>query len=139
MDDMKGLHGRISPVFIFLDPTQKSHFQQLCLFPDVSTKANDAVSYLKVTDANGNNGEGLIMGKAKLTPCPEQTILRLEPCAAVLAVELADLISAELYLTLDAKTFHTDSKVVLRYIYNQTRSFYVYVCNRVLQIRRLKV
>lgn len=33
--------------------------------------------------------------------------------------------------------FYTDSGVVLGYIYNQTRQFYVYVCNRVQQIRRI--
>ncbi len=76
------------------------------------------------------------MGKAKLAPRPEHTVPRLELCAAVLAVELADLISAELDLQLDAITYYSDSKVVLGYICNETRRFYVYVSNRVQRIRR---
>lgn len=65
--------------------------RELCIFCDALTKAIAAVAYLKVTDAVGNCEIGFVMGKAKLTPRPEQTIPRLELCAAVLAVELADL------------------------------------------------
>ncbi|RXN14933.1 hypothetical protein ROHU_008863 [Labeo rohita] len=110
--------------------------RELCVFSDASTKAIAAVTYLKVTDAAGNNHIGFVMGKAKLAPRPEHTVPRLELCAAVLAVELADLISAELDLQLDAITYYSDSKVVLGYICNETRRFYVYVSNRVQRIRR---
>lgn len=54
----------------------------------------------------------------------------------MLAVELADLVSAELDLQLDAVTYYSDSKVVLGYINNETRRFYVYVSSRVLRIQR---
>lgn len=54
----------------------------------------------------------------------------------MLAVELGDLISAELDLQLDAVTYYSDSKVVLGYICNETRHFYVYVSNRVQRIQR---
>ncbi|XP_017275504.2 uncharacterized protein LOC108249317 [Kryptolebias marmoratus] len=110
--------------------------RELCVFSDASTKAIAAVAYLRVTDAEGNCQVGFIMGKAKLAPRPDQTIPRLELSAAVLAVELADLIADELDLKLDCTIFHTDSKVVLGYIYNETRRFYVYVSNRVTRIRR---
>lgn len=72
------------------------------------------------------------MGKAKLSP--EQTVPRLELCAAVLAVELAEFITSEIDIPLDDTTYFTDSKVVLGYICNETRRFYVYVSNRVLRI-----
>lgn len=74
------------------------------------------------------------MGKAKLSP--EQTVPRLELCAAVLAVELAEFITSEIDIPLYGITYFTDSKVVLGYIYNETRRFYVYVSNRVLRIRK---
>nr|XP_024655484.1 uncharacterized protein LOC101465727 [Maylandia zebra] len=110
--------------------------KELCVFSDASTKAIAAVAYLKVTDAEGHSQVGFVMGKAKLAPRPDQTIPRLELSAAVLAVELADLISDELDCKLDHTTFYTDSKVVLGYIYNESRRFYVYVSNRVTRIRR---
>ncbi len=74
------------------------------------------------------------MGKVKLAPLPEHTIPRLERCTAVLAVELADLISSEIDMDFDTITFYIDSKLVLGYIHNQTRRFYVN--SRVLRIRR---
>lgn len=107
--------------------------RELCVFCDVSVKAIGAVCYLKVTDSNGNNQIGFVMGKAKLAPRPEHTVPRLE---LAVAVELADLVSAELDLQLDAVTYYSDSKVVLGYICNETRRFHVYVTNRVLRIRR---
>ncbi|XP_076862530.1 uncharacterized protein LOC143514793 [Brachyhypopomus gauderio] len=110
--------------------------KELCVFCDASTKAIAAVAYLKVTDSERNNQVGFVMGKAKLAPRPEHTIPRLELCAAVLAIELADLVSTELNFQLDAVSYYTDSKVVLGYIHNETRRFYVYVSNRVLRIRR---
>lgn len=76
------------------------------------------------------------MGKAKLAPQSDPTIPRLELCAAVLAAEMADFIQEELDLKLDAVKFFTDSKVVLGYISNDTRRFYVYVHNRVQRIRQ---
>lgn len=73
---------------------------------------------------------GLVMGKSKLAPQSEPTIPRLELCAAVLAAEMADLIHDELDLRLDSTKFYTDSKVVLGYIYNKSKRFYVYIHNR---------
>lgn len=52
----------------------------------------------------------------------------------MLAVEVAELIVAEMDISFDNIEYYTDSKVVLGYIYNQTRRFYVYVHNRVQRI-----
>ncbi len=106
------------------------------MFSDASTKAIAAVAYLKLSYGERDNRVSFVMGKVKLAPFLELTIPRLELCAAVLAVELSDLISSEIDMDLDTITFYTDSKVVLGYIHNQTRRFYVYVNNRVLRIRR---
>lgn len=95
-----------------------------------------AVAYLTVIDERGNSHTGFVMGKAKLAPRPEHTVPRLELCAAALAVELADVVSSELDIPIDSMTFYTDSKVVLGYIYNKTRRFYVYVSNWIIRIHR---
>lgn len=76
------------------------------------------------------------MGKAKLTPPDEPTIPRLELCAAVLAVEISDLILYEMDFKPDSVKFFCDSKVVLGYIHNESMRFYVYVHNRVQRIRQ---
>ncbi len=56
---------------------------------------------------------GFVLGKARLAPRPEQTIPRLEWCAAVMAVDMAELITFQIDIVCDAVTFYTDSKVVL--------------------------
>ncbi|XP_063762763.1 uncharacterized protein LOC134880024 [Eleginops maclovinus] len=110
--------------------------KELCVFCDASTIAIAAVAYVRTTDASSNVEVGFMFGKAKLAPRPETTIPRLELCAAVLAVEIADVIVDEMDTIFDAVTFYSDSKVVLGYIHNESRRFYVYVSNRVQRIRR---
>lgn len=106
------------------------------VFSDASTMAIAAGAYLKVVDRLGTCHISFILGKAKLAPLAAHTIPRLELGAAVLAVELSEFIANEIGITLHAFEFYTDSKVVLGYIHNQKRRFYVYVSNRVQWIRK---
>lgn len=74
------------------------------------------------------------MGKAKLAPQSKPAVPCLELCAAVFAVEVAELVLEKIDLKPDTIKFYCDSKVVLRYIYKDTKHFYVYVHNRVQHI-----
>ncbi len=114
----------------------EANHKEICVFSDASTKAIGAVAYLRAVDGDGQISIGFILGKAKLTPKNQPTIPRLELCAAVLAVEVAELIVQEIDFKPDAITFYCDSKIVLGYIYNETKCFYVYVHNRVQRIRQ---
>ncbi|KAK3739372.1 hypothetical protein QZH41_004769 [Actinostola sp. cb2023] len=109
---------------------------ELHTFCDASEMAIGAVSYLKVIEPDGKVQVAFVLGKAKLTPAHATTIPRLELCAAVMGVELAELIADELQVRLDSMTYYSDSKVVLGYITNDSRRFYTYVSNRVERIRR---
>ena len=115
-------------------PTTNAKIRELCVFADASVKAVAAVAYLKVTDDDGHAEVGFVFGKAKLAPQPDLSIPRLELCAAVLAVEMADMIVEEMDLKFDSIKYYTDSRVVLGYIHNRSRRFYVYVNNRVQRI-----
>nr|XP_055053838.1 uncharacterized protein LOC129438965 [Misgurnus anguillicaudatus] len=119
-------------------PSSISHSvkKEIHVFSDASVKTISAVAYLKVTDHDGMSHVGFVMGKAKLAPQTVLTVPRLELCAAVLAVEIAEKIIQELGIKPDTLLFYTDSKVVLGYICNETRRFYVYVSNRVQRIRK---
>ncbi len=128
-------HLKIPRPYTSVSPTEAQH-KELCVFSDASEKAIAAVAYLKISDAEGNCHTGFVLGKARLAPCPEQTIPRLELCAVVMAVDMAELITFQIDIECDAVTFYTDSKVVLGYIYNEKRRFYVYVSNRIQRIRR---
>lgn len=113
--------------------TTNAQKRELCVFADASVKAIASVAYIKVSTSESTE-VGFMFGKTKLAPQSGLTIPRLELCAAVLAVEVAELIVAEMDISFDNIEYYTDSKVVLGYIYNQTRRFYVYVHNRVQRI-----
>ena len=96
-------------------PISQAHSTELLVFSDASTMAIAAVAYVKL----GYGTEqrlGFIMGKTKLAPKHGHTIPRLELCAAVLAVELYDLITREIDIKFDNVSFFTDSRVVIGYI-----------------------
>lgn len=135
-DSLQGLnHLNISRTYSTCSLT-RAKATELCVFSDASVKAIAAVAYLKVETDEGHTEVSFVLGKAKLAPLAELTIPRLELCAAVLATEIADQIREEIGLMLDRITFFTDSKVVLGYITNESRRFYVYVNNRVQRIRQ---
>ncbi|CAB4037161.1 tubulin polyglutamylase TTLL1, partial [Paramuricea clavata] len=80
----------------------------------------------------------LVFAKGKLAPKQATTIPRLELCAAVLATQAVERTIKELKsLTIDEVVFYTDSKVILGYIQNESRRFYVYVDNRIQIIRKV--
>ncbi|XP_039870639.1 uncharacterized protein LOC120723317 [Simochromis diagramma] len=110
--------------------------KELCIFSDASTMAIGAVAYLRALDGEGQWHTGFIMGKSKVAPRPAHTVPRLELCAAVLAVEMYELIRDEIDIEVDTVRFFTDSKIVLGYIHNNTKRFYTYVANRVIRIRK---
>lgn len=108
------------------------------MFADASEKAIAAVSYIRTVHDEGSH-LGFVLGKAKVAPLHGHTIPKLELCAAVLAVEIAGLVTDNLDEDFNVVKFYTDSKVTLGYIHNQSRRFYVYVENRVDRIRKLTV
>ncbi|KAL0186268.1 hypothetical protein M9458_017938, partial [Cirrhinus mrigala] len=134
LQDLKGLEIPRSCVKSTLSTALR---KELHVFSDASVRAIAAVAYLRVISEEGVCHTGFILGKVKLAPQDAHTIPRLELGAAVLAAELAETIIDELDFSLDAVEFYTDSRVVLGYIYNQTRRFYVYVANRVQCIRKV--
>ena len=107
------------------------------MFSDTSEVAIAAVVYLKAVDASDQIQAGFVCGKSKVAPVHGHTIPRLELCAAQLAVELAEIATDELDMTAEDVRYYTDSKVVLGYLHNQQRRFYLYVSNRVARILRL--
>ena len=110
--------------------------KEVHVYTDASEDAIAAVAYLRAVDHNEESHQGFILGKAKVAPKNGVTIPRLELCAAVLGIEIAEVIRDQLDIPSSDFRFHTDSKVVLGYIYNRTRRFYTYVSNRVQRIRK---
>lgn len=89
---------------------------ELCVFADASTMAIVAVAYLRALDFHGKWHVGFVMGKSKLALYPMHTVPHLELCAAVLAVELAEVIQSEMDIELQAVRFFTDSRIITKVI-----------------------
>ena len=119
-----------------LDDSSKIELHVYC---DASELAIAAVAYLRTFDHSNAPSISFVMGKAKVAPKHGHTIPRLELCAAVLGVELSELVIEELDVELNKVFFYTDSKIVMGYIHNQVRRFHVYVANRVARIRKSTV
>jgi hypothetical protein len=103
-------------------------------FADASVKGYGECSYLRVVDSNNNVHSSLVMAKSRVAPLRSVTIPRLELQAAVLAVRMARFLQNELKIESIGHYFWTDSKVVLGYIYNESKRFHTFVANRVQQI-----
>jgi hypothetical protein len=109
--------------------------REIHIFSDASKEAIAAVAYIKVFQEDSKYDVGFVLGKAKVAPNHGHTIPRLELCAAVMAVNLAETINEQMDVERDSFHFYTDSKIVLGYISNDNRRFHVYVANRVGRIR----
>ena len=117
-------------------PLAQATSTELHIFCDASVRGIAAVCYLRSTQPDGQVHVTFVFGKAKLAPPHATTIPRLELCAAVLAVEIVELVVQERTIKPCSITYYSDSKVVLSYIANETRRFYTYVANRVERIRK---
>lgn len=86
---------------------------QLHHFCDASQRAYGMVSYLRIEN-EGSIQCSFVFGKAKLAPLEQQTIPRLELCAAVLAEQADRYLRSELDMQLLDSVFWTDSTLVLQ-------------------------
>ena len=113
-----------------------AHTIEIHIYADASELAISAVAYIVLESQDGQISTSFILGKSKLAPLSGHTVPRLELCAAVLAVEIKEIIQEQLDVEVSKWVFHTDSRVVLGYINNEKRRFYKYVSNRIEKIRR---
>ena len=103
-------------------------------FSDACEAGYEAVSYIRMINNKGEVHCAFVIGKSRLTPLKYVTIQRLELSAATVAVKLDQTIRKELEYKITQSFFWTDSKAVLRYIYNENRRFQTFVANRLTVI-----
>ena len=104
-------------------------------FSDASSKGYGECSYLRLVSKTGQVHCSLLMAKSRVSPLKAISIPRLELTAATVSVKVSSLLQKELEYPLVTNVYWTDSDLVLRYIYNESRRFHVYVANRVQYIR----
>jgi len=136
LESLESLADIVIPRCIVPDGFQDA-YMELHHFSDASCTAYGCCSYLRCVNKSGQVCTSLVYGKGRVAPIKGLSIPRLELQAAVVAVRVDSMLREQLKLDLGPSIFWVDSKVVLGYIYNETRRFHVYVANRVSEIHRL--
>ncbi len=90
-------------------------------FADASVTGYGECTYLRAINKSNKVHCCLVMGKSRVSPTKVTTIPRLELTAAVVAVQISDMLRNELEIQDLKEFFWTDSTVVLGYINNDAR------------------
>ncbi|XP_070851548.1 uncharacterized protein [Drosophila suzukii] len=103
-------------------------------FSDASTKAYAAVVYSRVTNEDGSISVSLVAAKTRVAPLEQQSLPRLELCAALLLSQLIRLISSGLRHKNITVFAWSDSSIVLSWLSYAPAQLKTFVGNRTSEI-----
>ena len=109
--------------------------QTLHVFVDASQFVYATVAYIRTVYEDGLVDVQLVGSKSRLAPLHGLSIPRMELCSCLIGARLANSITTELDLKLDAITYWSDSTAALGYIRNRRTRFAVFVGNRISEIQ----
>ncbi|XP_065118880.2 uncharacterized protein [Paramisgurnus dabryanus] len=110
--------------------------RQIHIFCDASEQAYGSVAYLRTED-QGRVEVAFVTARSRVAPKKQQTIPRLELCAALTGAQLAKVLRTELTLPIQSITLWSDSTTVLNWLLSQSCRFKVFVGTRVAEIQEL--
>ncbi|KAJ8356221.1 hypothetical protein SKAU_G00190150 [Synaphobranchus kaupii] len=108
----------------------------LHVFCDASERAYGTVAYLTVLRGDGIH-TSFVMARSRVAPKRQQSMPRLELCAALAGAQLAKLVETEMTLTIRQTTLWSDSTTVLEWLQSDSCKFKVFVGIRVSEIQEL--
>ncbi|XP_065724482.2 uncharacterized protein [Drosophila suzukii] len=103
-------------------------------FSDASTKAYAAVVYSRVTNDDGSISVSLVAAKTRVAPLKQQSLPRLELCAAFLLSQLIRSISSGLRHKNISLFAWSDSSIVLSWLFYAPAQLKTFVGNRTSEI-----
>ena len=106
----------------------------LIMFSDASEKAFGAIGYLRFELLDGQVKVALVKAKTRVAPLKNVSNPRLDLCACLLSVRLADVIKRELHIPIRRVILFTDSTTNLRWFNSLHCRFTPYVASRVGEI-----
>lgn len=109
--------------------------QSIHIFTDASERAYGAVAYLRTVDETGHIQLSFLAARSRVAPVRQQSIPRLELCAAHTGAQLAAVLKKELTLPITSVIYWTDSTTVLNWLQSQSCRFKVFVGTRVADIQ----
>ncbi|XP_026105544.1 uncharacterized protein LOC113077350 [Carassius auratus] len=114
-----------------------SSIRQLHIFCDASEKAYGSLAYLRTENPQGEVEVAFVTARSCVAPKKQQSIPRLELCAALTGAQLAKVLKAELTLPLSSVTLWSDSTTVLIWLLSDSYRFKVFVGTRVAEVQDL--
>lgn len=108
----------------------------LHVFCDASERAYGAVAYLAV-HAGDTIHTSFVMARSRVAPKRQQSIPRLELCAALAGAQLAKLIETEMTLPIRQTVLWSDSTTVLEWLQSDSCRYKGFVGTRVSEIQEL--
>ncbi|KAM9735349.1 uncharacterized protein ACNS7B_014625 [Menidia menidia] len=107
------------------------------IFCDASERAYGAVAYLRTEGQDGHVEVSFLTARSRVAPKKQQSMPRLELCAALTGAQVATLLRRELTLPLHDINLWSDSTTVLTWIQSESCRFKVFVGTRVSEIQEL--
>ncbi|XP_048877738.1 uncharacterized protein LOC125747060 [Brienomyrus brachyistius] len=108
--------------------------RSLHIFCDASERAYGSVAYLRSEDNCGHVEVAFLMARSRVAPKKQQSMPRLELCAALTGAQLLRVLENELTLHIQDKTLWTDSTTVLSWLQSESCRFKVFVGTRISEI-----
>jgi hypothetical protein len=106
------------------------------VFCDASEQAYGSVVYL-TTKSDDTVHVSFVMARSRVAPKRQQSMPRLELCAALTGAQLSSLVHRELTLSITQTFLWTDSTTVLTWLTSEPCRFKVFVGTRVSEIHDL--
>ncbi|XP_026056216.1 uncharacterized protein LOC113041867 [Carassius auratus] len=119
---------------VFTTPAEQNI--SLHVFCDASEKAYGAVAYFAI-QSDSVIHVSFIMARSRVAPKRQQSMPRLELCAALAGAQLAKLVRNETTLSISQTILWTDSLTVLEWIQSDSCRYKVFVGTRVSEIQEL--
>ncbi|XP_026110661.1 uncharacterized protein LOC113084551 isoform X2 [Carassius auratus] len=111
--------------------------RDLHIFADASEKAYGSVAYLRTESSQGCVEVSFLHARSRVGPKKQQSIPRLELCAALTAAQLAALLQRELTVNIRNVICWTDSTTVLTWLQSDSCRYKVFVGTRIAEIQEL--
>ncbi|XP_073776433.1 uncharacterized protein [Danio rerio] len=111
--------------------------RNLHIFCDASERAYGSVAYVQTLSSQGDVEVAFLTARSRVSPKKQQSIPRLELCAALTGAQLAKLLKSELSVPINQVTLWSDSSTVLAWIQADSCRFKVFVGTRIAEIQEL--
>ncbi len=114
-----------------------SSVRNIHVFADASEQAYRSVACLRSENPQGKVEVSFLAARSCITPKKQQSIPRLELCAALTGAQLSKVIANELTLPISSLTLWSDSLTVLTWLLSDSCRYKVFVGTRVAEIQEL--